>query len=333
MGMLDGFVFVEASGHGPVPFCGMVLQDMGARIMRIGAPNADPIPGRSDFLNHGKTVLPLDLKSEAGKAAFLHHIAGADGLIEGFRPGVMERLGLGPERCLEVNPRLIYARMTGYGQAGPLATVPGHDINFIALSGILHAVGPKDGAPIPPLNIGGDFGGGAMFLAAGILGAALERQRTGRGRVVEVAMAQAAAKLIASLYGRFVTDPDQNVRGINIVDGGAPFYSTYEAADGKYVAVGALEDRFFAVLADALDIPAELRENRMDKRYWPRLRSHMAEAFRMRSRDEWCSLLEGADACLSPVLDLAEAPRHPQHEALGSFSFEDGHARPDAVVK
>lgn len=333
MGMLDGFVFVEASGHGPVPFCGMILREMGARIVRVGAPNADPIPGRSDFLNHDKTILPLDLKSEAGKDAFLGEIARADGLIEGFRPGVMERLGLGPERCLEVNPRLIYARMTGYGQAGPLAAAPGHDINFIALSGILHAVGLKDAPPIPPLNIGGDFGGGAMFVAVGILGAALERERTGRGRVVEVAMTQAATKLITSLYGRFVTDPDQNVRGINIVDGGAPFYTTYETADGKYVAVGAIEQRFFDALADALAIPTDLRENRMDKSGWPHLRAHMAERFRTKTREEWCSLLEGGDACLSPVLDLEEAPRHKQHQALGSFSFDDGSAKPGAVVR
>jgi alpha-methylacyl-CoA racemase len=331
MGMLDGYRFVEASGHGPVPFCGMVLQDMGAHITRIAAPNAFPVLAAGDVMNQRKAMLPLDLKSEAGRERFFEEIDEADGLLEGFRPGVMERLGLGPEECHRRNPRLVYSRMTGYGQTGPLARRAGHDINFIALSGVLHAIGQKDGPPVPPLNLAGDFGGGAMFLATGILGALLERDRTGAGKVLDISMSECAAVLMTSLYGRYLHDPDQNIRGANIVDGGAPFYTTYETADGRYVAVGALEDGFFKILADRIGLPEDLRTDRMDKARWPALRSAMAEIFRARPRDEWVALFADSDACLSPVLDLDEAPRHDHATARQAFRKEGSGSTPRGI--
>lgn len=333
MSMLEGLTVIEASGHGPVPFCGMVLREMGARVLRVSAPAATLVPSKADVLNRDKTLVPLDLKTEDGRRGFLDLIDEADALVEGFRPGVMERLGLGPEVCQARRPELVYGRMTGYGQNGPLAHLPGHDINFAALSGVLHLVGQKDGPPIPPLNIAADFGGGAMFMAVSVLGAIRESERTGRGRILDISMTEAASKLITSLYGRYLTDPDQNLRGANMVDGGAPFYTTYRTADGKYLAVGAIEQRFFDVLAQALDLPAGLAAARMDKSTWPALRDAMAVAFARRTRDDWVAQLGGTDACLSPVLDLDEAAQHEQAVSRGSFDLSQGGPVPAAVVR
>jgi alpha-methylacyl-CoA racemase len=245
-------------------------------------------------------------------------VGSADALIEGFRPGVMERLGLGPEVCLARNPRLVYGRMTGWGQEGPLAGAPGHDLNYIAVTGALAAIGPAD-RPVAPLNLIGDFGGGAMYLAFGVVCGLLEAARSGRGQVVDAAMVDGTASLMTAIYGLFAGGSWRNARESNFLDGAAPFYRTYACADGKWIAVAAIEDRFYRYLLDRLGIAGPEFDEQWDEARWPQRREKLAAIFRTRSRDQWCAALEGSDACVSPVLDLAEAPRHPQIQARGTF--------------
>jgi alpha-methylacyl-CoA racemase len=275
-----------------------------------------------------RRVLELDLRSAGGAAAALELAARADLLIEGFRPGVMERLGLGPAACLDRNPRLVYGRMTGWGQEGPLAHAAGHDINYIALTGTLHAIGRSGEGPVPPLNCVGDFGGGGMLLAVGLLAALHEAGRCGRGQVVDAAMTDGSALLSAFIWGLRSQGRWSGGRGENLLDGGAPFYDAYACADGRYVAVGAIEPRFYAELMGRCGIDDPLFDEPMDTARWPLLKLRMAEVFRLRTRDEWCALLEGTDACFAPVLDWDEAPAHAHNRARGTFVEVDGVVQP-----
>jgi alpha-methylacyl-CoA racemase len=323
------------AGIGPAPFCAMLLSDMGAEVVRVerGRQPAD-VPehrrqgSRFDVMARGRRSIGIDLKKPGAAEAVLQLLARADALVEGFRPGVMERLGLGPSVALERNPRLVYGRMTGWGQEGPLAQAAGHDIDYIAITGALHAIGPRGGPPVPPLNYLGDFGGGAMLLAFGVVSALLEAQRSGRGQVVDAAMTDGTALLSAMLYGLVGAGYWTGERGANLLDGGAHFYGTYECADGKWVAVGAIEAPFYAELLRRAGIEDPDFQAQMDRERWPELRERLAAIFRTRTRDAWCAALEGTDACFAPVLDWSEAPRHPHNVARGTFVTVEGVVQP-----
>nr|WP_257573736.1 CaiB/BaiF CoA-transferase family protein [Streptomyces sp. JJ66] len=313
---MRGVRIVELAAIGPAPFAGMVLADLGADVLRVdrpGAPRAFAAWHRE--LDRGRRRVELDLKTPGGRARLLELAAGADVLVEGFRPGVMERLGAGPGECLRRNPALVYARMTGWGQDGPLAHSPGHDINYLALSGALHAIGPAEGPPLPPLNLLGDFAGGGMFLVAGVLAALLERTRTGLGQVVDAAIVDGTGALLGMLTAMAAAGQWRPERGANLLDGGAPFYRCYRCADGRYVAVGALEDRFYAALLDGLGLrPADLPD-RDDTANWAMLAQKFADRFATRERDEWAARFARTDACVTPVLSVAEAAEHPHQRA------------------
>ncbi len=326
-GPLAGVRVVELAGIGPGPFCAMLLADMGAEVIRLDRPGAPPGDPR-DVVQRGRRRLALDLKRLEGVAAALRLIEGADALVEGFRPGVTERLGLGPEACLARNPRLVYGRMTGWGQEGPLASSAGHDINYIALSGALWAIGRAGERPVPPLNLVGDYGGGGMLLALGIAAALFEARGSGKGQVVDAAMTDGAAQLMAPIYGALAMGRWRNVRGSNRLDGAAPWYDTYECGDGRYLAVGPIEPQFFAAMLEKLGLDPARFAGRDDPERWPALRAELAAAFRARPRDAWAELFEGSDACVAPVLDLEEAPRHPHNRARGTFLERDGVAQP-----
>jgi alpha-methylacyl-CoA racemase len=322
-GPLNDLRVVELAGIGPAPFACMLLADLGATVIRIerlsGAGGTFKAEPRYQVTLRGRPALGVDLKSEAGRALVLQMVEQADLLVEGFRPGVTERLGLGPDACLARNPKLVYGRMTGWGQTGPLAQVAGHDINYIALTGALHAIGPKGGAPVPPLNLVGDFGGGSMYLLLGVLAAVMNARTTGRGQVVDAAMVDGAASLMATFFGRHAAGQWVDRRGDNALDGGTPWYTVYETADAKHVAVGAIEPAFFKALAEGIGLDPALAERRDDPATWPALRAEMARLFRTRTRDDWCARLEHTEACLSPVLTLAEAPQHAHNRERGVF--------------
>jgi alpha-methylacyl-CoA racemase len=322
-GPLHGLRVVELAAIGPVPFCGMLLADMGAEIVLVQPPAARearmPLPEREDPLWRGRTRTTLDLKSAEGRAALLDLAAHADVLLEGFRSGVMERLGLDPQACLAANPALVVGRMTGWGQDGPLARSAGHDPNYLAITGALHAIGFADRPPVQPLNLVGDFGGGSLYLAMGVLAAVLHARATGRGQVVDAAMVDGAASLMTMVYGLRGHGMWSDRRGANLMDGGAPFSRTYETADGKAVAVCALEPAFYANLLRGLGLDTEVLPAQLDQASWPELGARFAAIFRTRTRDAWAALFEGTDACVTPVLDLSEAPHHPQNVARGVF--------------
>lgn len=330
-GPLQGLRVIEMAGLGPTPFAAMWLADMGADVLRIERPGLKPlIPLRQDVLNRGRGFVVLDLKSADDHATANALIERADVLVEGMRPGVMERLGIGPEVFAQSNPALVYARMTGWGQSGPLAQSAGHDINYIALSGALGAIGPAD-RPVPPLNLVGDFGGGAMYLVCGILAALFAKRTTGKGQVVDGAITDGSAHLMAMLYAMHGAGAWSDTRDQNLLDGAAPFYTTYECACGGHMSVGALEPKFYAELVARLGLdPGELA-NRDDRANWPGLRRVFAAKFAERSRDEWSALLEGTDACATPVLSMAEAPAHPHNRARAVFKQIGGVTQPDAA--
>lgn len=331
-GPLTGVSVVELAGLGPAPFCGMVLADLGATVVRVD--RADRVVGghtsstRADVLNRGKQSIGVDLKSPDGTEVVLRLAGKADILIEGFRPGVTERLGVGPAECLARNTSLVYGRMTGWGQIGPLSETAGHDIDYIALSGALHAIGPVE-SPVPPLNLVGDYGGGGMLLAVGVLAALTHARATGQGQVVDAAMVDGSALLMAQHHG-FAAEGvwSREERAANLLDGGAPFYSVYETADGKHMAVGALEPQFFAVLLDGLDIDPDDLDPQSDREGWPRMRELFAERFRSRTRDEWTARFEGTDACVAPVLSMSEAPQHRHNTARDNFVTLNGVVQP-----
>jgi len=334
-GPLSGVRVVEMVGIGPCPFAAMMLADMGAEVIRIdrkGVPGEDnpyPVLGtRHDVMARGRRSLALDLKKAAGRQAALRLIGQADAVIEGFRPGVMERLGLGPELCLERNQKLVYGRVTGWGQTGPLAQAAGHDINYVALSGMLHAMGRADAPPSPPLNLVGDFGGGGMMLAFGVVCAVLAARQSGQGQVVDAAMTDGAALLGSMMYGLRASNSWRDTREANLLDGGAPFYDTYACADGKFIALGAIEPQFFAKLLSLAGIVDSGFTGRWNKADWPGLKERFAALFATRTREEWCRLLEGSDVCFAPVLDMGEAPRHPHNAARRTFIDIDGVTQP-----
>jgi alpha-methylacyl-CoA racemase len=319
MGPLEGIRVVEFAGIGPAPFCAMVLADLGAQVIRIDRPSAAGTGQPSDVLHRSRPAIPVDLKNPAGLALALQLIEKADALIEGFRPGVMERLGLGPDVCQARNEKLVYGRMTGWGQTGPLRDAAGHDINYIALTGALHAIGRAGECPPPPLNLIGDFGGGGMLLAVGILAGILEARRSGKGQVVDAAMTDGAALLMAIIYGFHGAGGWSTRRASNLLDGGAHFYDTYECADGKWVAIGPIEPQFYALFLAKLGITDAAMLRQYDQASWPELKLRLRETFLTKTRQQWCELLEGTDACVAPVLDLEEAPLHPHNVARETF--------------
>ncbi|MGI9250537.1 MAG: CaiB/BaiF CoA transferase family protein [Pseudohongiellaceae bacterium] len=328
MGPLKGIRVIEVAGLGPGPFCAMMLADMGAEVIRVERLSAGGSEYRSNVLNRGRRSLALDLKVPQAVEAVLKLVESADVLIEGFRPGVMERLGLGPEVCLERNPRLVFGRMTGWGQSGPLAGAAGHDINYIALGGALGAMGYADRPPTPPLNLVGDFGGGGMYLLAGVLAALVERQQSGQGQVIDAAMTDGVASLLAPIYGLMAAGRWNGGRSRNLLDGGAHFYGCYECGDGRYVAIGSLEPQFYALLLEKCGISDPEFGEQHDQTRWPQLREKLAALFKTRTRDEWCELLEGSDVCFAPVLDLAEVPEHPHNRARKTFVEVDNILQP-----
>jgi alpha-methylacyl-CoA racemase len=330
-GPLAGLKVLEMAGLGPAPFCAMMLADMGADVVRIERPGTTSVTGTTgafDVLSRNRRILKLNLKDGVALETVLTLVERADILIEGFRPGVMERLGLGPEACLSRRPSLIYGRMTGWGQTGPLSHAAGHDINYIALSGALHAIGRPGEAPVVPLNYVGDFGGGAMMLAFGILCALHHARLTGQGQVVDAAMTDGAALLSAMMYGMHAAGVWSNRRGENMLDGGAHFYGTYACADGKYVSVGAIEPQFYALLLEKAGIADPAFADQNATRHWPQLRDRLAQIFLTKTRAAWCALLEGSDACFAPVLDWDEAPLHPHNQARQAFVTVDGVLQP-----
>ncbi|EHR69649.1 putative acyl-CoA transferase/carnitine dehydratase [Burkholderiales bacterium JOSHI_001] len=332
MGPLAGMKVIELASIGPGPMCAMLLADLGAQVTRIDrlAPSGlgVPVPSQFDVMGRGRRSVALDLKAPAGRDAALRLIAGADVLVEGWRPGVAERLGLGPDDCIARNPRLVYGRMTGFGQTGPLAPAAGHDINYIALTGALHAIGTP-GTALPPLNLVGDFGGGALYLAFGLMAALWERQRSGHGQVVDAAMVDGASSLMAMFHGLAAAGQwNAASRGTNLLDGGAPFYATYDCAGGGQVAVGALEPKFFAELVQRVGLDPAFVPRQYDRSAWPAMREALAALFRTRTRDEWATLLEGSDACAAPVLSLHEAPQHRHAAARAAFVQVDGVSQP-----
>ena len=331
MGPLQGFRIVEMAGLAPGPFAAMMLADMGAEVLRIERPGQAAPPGHPslELLNRSRASLALDLKTEAGMRVMRRLLGTADALIEGFRPGVMERLGLGPEPCLAANPRLVYGRMTGWGQDGPLAHAAGHDINYIALTGALHSIGRDGELPSVPLNLVGDFGGGGMYLAFGIVCALLEAQRSGRGQVVDAAMVDGAASLMTYVYAMKASGTWSDKRGQNSLDGGpAPWYGVYETLDGRHVTVAAAEPQFYAELIRRLGLSAADLPHQLDRDSWPSVRERFAAIFRTRTRAEWCDVLEGSDSCFAPVLTLGEAPAHPHLSARSTFVEVEGVVQP-----
>jgi alpha-methylacyl-CoA racemase len=328
---LAGLRVIEFAGIGPAPYAGMLLADLGADVLRVGRPSsgAELFPVQSAPADRGRRLLALDLKEAQDVDLVLRIIEKADVLIEGFRPGVMERLGLGPEAVLARNPKLVYGRMTGWGQAGPLAKTAGHDLTYLALTGVLEAIGPADGNPVPPLNLIGDMGGGGAFLVIGILAALLERQKSGLGQVVDAAILDGTVSQLAIILGLRGGGLWQGARGRNILDGGAPFYRTYRCLDGRYVAVAALETKFFAALVEGLGLDAAtLRPVQYDRRQWPSMHRDFEAIFATKPRDAWAALFEATDACVAPVLDFDEAARHPHNAARSTFIEADGNLQP-----
>ncbi|MBV2362006.1 CaiB/BaiF CoA transferase family protein [Streptomonospora nanhaiensis] len=331
MGPLHGIRVVEFTGIGPGPMAAMLLADLGASVLRLDRPAAAEAArqGARPHMTTGRPVLGVDLKSEAGAATALRLVDAADVLLEGFRPGVLERLGLGPDVCLERNPRLVYARMTGWGQDGPLARAAGHDMNYISLNGALHSIGRRGEAPVPPVNLLGDFGGGTMFVVTGILSALVERQTSGRGQVVDAAMVDGSALLMSMVYEDRARGAWSDERGTNYLDTGAPWYDVYTCADGRHVSVGCIEPQFYAAflagvgLAGDPDLP-----DQWDRERWPELRARFAAVLATRTRDEWAAVFEGTDACVQPVLSMPEAAAHPHVRARGSVVEKDGRLYP-----
>lgn len=327
MGPLHGIRVVEFAGIGPGPFAAMLLSDMGAEIIRIDRKGGRT-PHKTEVTYRGRQAVALDMKKPQAVEAALKLIDRADALIEGFRPGVMERLGVGPDVCLARNPRLVYGRMTGWGQTGPLADAAGHDINYIALTGALHAIGNRGGKPVPPLNLAGDFGGGALYLAFGVVCGLLEAKSSGKGQVVDAAMTDGAASLMTMFYGMTAMGLWKDGRGANMLDSGAHFYDTYETKDGKYVAIGSIEPQFYRELLEKTGIADSAFAAQMDRNAWPVLKEKLAAIIKTKTRDEWDRIMLGSDVCYAPVLSLAEAPKHPHNVARKTFIEVDGVMQP-----
>jgi alpha-methylacyl-CoA racemase len=327
MGPLDGVKIVELAGIGPGPFCGMLLSDMGAEVIRV-----DRVSSRThstqDVLTRGRRSIAVDLKNPQGVAAVLKLCEGADALFEGFRPGVTERLGLGPDECMARNGALVYGRMTGWGQEGPIAHAAGHDINYISLAGALHGIGERGGKPVPPLNLIGDFGGGGMVLAFGLVCGILEARQSGKGQVVDTAMVDGAATLMAMFFAMHSNGSYVDERGSNMLDGGAHFYGTYETSDGKYISLGSIEPQFYALLLEKTGLDKDEFGEQMERGRWEEYKGKLTAVFKTKTRDEWCDIMEGSDVCFAPVLSIPEAVAHPHNQARNSFVDIEGVVQP-----
>jgi alpha-methylacyl-CoA racemase len=332
MGPLAGYKIIEIAGIGPGPMCGMMLSDMGAQVVRVDRIKPSGLgfdtPVQFDYLSRGKRSIAVDLKQGEGIEVVLRLVEQADALIESFRPGVAERLGIGPQPCLEGNPALIYGRVTGWGQDGPYARVAGHDLNYIALSGALAGIGPKDSKPVPPLNLVGDFGGGALYLAFGMVCGLLEARASGKGQVIDAAMVDGSASLMTSIYGYRAAGMWSDLRGDNFLDSGAPFYDVYATKDGEYVSIAAIEPKFYAELLRLIGLDQHQLPEQMDRSGWAEMKEQFSAVFRTRTRDEWCVILEGSDVCFAPVLSLEEAPNHAHNAARATFVENNGCIQP-----
>ena len=328
MGPLTGIRVVEMAGIGPGPFTAMMLSDLGAEVIRVDRLSHKGIGHRANVLNRGRKSIALDLKNPRGVETTLRLIEQADVVLEGFRPGVMERLGLGPEKCLSVNPRLIFGRMTGWGQTGPLSQAAGHDINYISIAGALGAMGYADRPPAPPLNLVGDFGGGAMYLLTGILAALVERATSAQGQIIDAAMSDGTASLLSPFFGLMAMNMWTTDRFSNRLDGGAFYYGSYECSDGRYISIGSLEPQFYALLLEKAEITDSEFQEQLDEAAWPMKREKLTQLFKTKTRQQWCDIMEGTDVCFAPVLDLKEAPNHPHNIDRKTFVELDGVVQP-----
>ena len=329
MGPLNGYTVIELAGIGPAPMGGMMLADMGAEVIRIDRAGTAPGLHMKDVSTRGKKSVALNLKDPAGIETLLRMVENADVIIDPFRPGVCEKLGIGPEVCLERNPKIVFARMTGWGQEGPLANAAGHDINYISITGALYAMGRKGEKPVPPLNLVGDMGGGGMLLVTGILAALLETANSGKGQVIDAAMVDGAAQLMWMFHGfqaMGMWDPTE--RGSNMLDGGAHFYDTYECADGEYISIGSIEPQFYALLKEKAGLSEEEFGDQNNAGKWPEMKARISEIFRQKTQAEWCELMEGTDVCFAPVLNFVDAPNHPANVARQTYIEVDGVAQP-----
>ena len=328
MGPLKGLKILEFSGIGPGPFCGMLLADLGAEVIRLDKSSSHGNHNKADIHNRNKKSITVDLKNPESIIEVKKLISQMDGIFEGFRPGVMERLGLGPKECLDLNKSLVYGRMTGWGQEGPMAKQSGHDINYIALSGVLDSMGRKGENPQPPLNLVGDFGGGGMLLAVGMLSAFIHAQKTGNGQVVDAAMIDGSSMLMSMLYSFKEMGFWNEGKESNLLDGAAHFYDTYECSDNKHIAIGSIEPQFYKELLDKLDIQDEDFLDQMNRKAWPELKAKMSKVIKLKSRVEWTEIFDSSDACVSPVLSLTETPQHPHHQSRNTFMDVNGFDEP-----
>ena len=328
MGPLKGLKIIEMAGIGPGPFCGMVLADLGAKIIRVDRASAIGTGSKQDAANRGKKSIAVDLKSEEGVEVVLKLVETADAIFEGFRPGVMERLGLGPDVCSKRNKRIVFGRMTGWGQEGPLANAAGHDINYISLTGALAAIGRPGSPPVPPLNLIGDFGGGGMLLALGLVAALLESKESKKGQVVDAAMTDGSALLMTMIYTMQSSGVWKTSMGSNLLDGGSHFYDTYECKDGKFISLGSIEPQFYALLCQIAELDESIFGNQMSRDSWPEQKEAIKKIILDKTRDEWCELMEGTDVCFAPVLDMSEAPKHPHNVERKTFIDLEGVTQP-----
>jgi len=333
MGPLKGIRVIEMAGIGPGPFCAMMLSDMGAEVIRVDRLSQKGTGHRANVLGRGRRSLALDLKNPKAVDTVLSLIDKADIVIEGFRPGVMERLGLGPDICLARNSGLVFGRMTGWGQDGPLAKAAGHDINYISIAGALGAMGYSDRPPAPPLNLVGDFGGGAMYLLAGVLAALIERSSSGKGQVIDAAMTDGTASLLSGFFGLMAMDMWTIDRSSNKLDGGAHYYGSYECSNGKYISIGSIEPQFYALLLEKAEITDPLFQVQQDQLAWPTLKEKLAKLFIQKTREQWCVLMEGTDICFAPILDLGEAPNHPHNKARNTYVEFEGVVQPSPAPR
>ena len=328
MGPLQGIKIIEMAGIGPGPFCGMVLADLGAEVIRVDRASAAGTGSRQDPANRGKKSIAVDLKSAEGVEAVLKLVETADAIFEGFRPGVMERLGLGPDICAARNKKIVFGRMTGWGQYGPLSQAAGHDINYISITGALAAIGRPDSPPVPPLNLVGDFGGGGMLLALGLVSALLESKSSGKGQVIDAAMTDGSALLMSMFYSMKASGAWNEEVGTNFLDGGAHFYDSYECKDGKYISIGSIEPQFYAMLREVAELKDPIFDDQMSRKEWPEKKEAITKIFFAKTRDEWCELMEGTDICFAPVLSMWEAPNHPHNVARKTFIELEGLSQP-----
>ena len=333
MGPLKDIKVIEMAGIGPAPFCGMILADMGAEVISVERITAAGRGSSADIASRGKKSIAVDIRKPEGQEIIKKLIDSADVLIEGFRPGVMEKNNLGPDALLNINPKLIYGRMTGWGQTGPLANAAGHDINYIALSGVLGAIGKKESPPPPPLNLIGDFGGGGMLLALGVCAALNTVNKEGKGQVIDAAMTEGSALLMSMMYGMLSSGIWTDSRDSNLLDGAAHFYGCYECKDGKFVSIGSIEPQFYALLREKMNIDEDIFDNQMDKTSWSALRKNLEIRFKEKTRDEWCEIMEGTDICFAPVLSMSEAIKHDHNVERNSFFNLDNVIQPSPAPK